>query len=303
MCCIYSKGNTMKDRTIKPISSYAYNRSTPLPDSAELRAMSIDAFRTLLRDEAKRMYPDNSRLMEFFDDEKIHEVIFDIDEEGNTLLHTIAWHNHHDFSAFTIIMFLRDPQKRNLIDAINHDGQTALQIALEQESKDVAKSLILQNADPDIGTTSALISALKSNLQEIAMSLIERGCNIHATEGSMKTTTLMWAIDKKMSDVAIELINRGVSVEQPNHNGETPLTLACKRDLSDVVKALLKAGANPAIKNRAGWLPFQLCRSYFEKRNPELKLRLVEIEQTFEEYSSQIAKRLESIWKETLNKN
>lgn len=51
-----------------------------------------------------------------------------------------------------------------------------------------------------------------------------------------------------MSDVAIDLINRGVSVEQSNHNGETPLTLACKRDLSDVVKALLKAGANPGIK-------------------------------------------------------
>lgn len=50
---------------IKPISEYAYNRSTPLPDSAELRAMSIDAFRTLLREEAKRMYPDSSRLMEF----------------------------------------------------------------------------------------------------------------------------------------------------------------------------------------------------------------------------------------------
>lgn len=295
----------MKDLRLKPMAICRKTEKEKFDILSKLESMSEEEIHALIMKEVGKMYPDTRLLYDVIERIDGKTIISKQDDEGNTVLHKIAWHNHEStLHVSNLLMHVMMLQKENaFIDTINNDGMTALDIALEQESADIAKMLILMGADVMKGKTPPLISALKSNLREIALMLIEKGCDVFAMESNLKTSSLMWAIDKKMSDVAIELIKRGVSVELPNHNGERPLTLACRKDLADIVKELIKAGANPEKVNRGGWLPFQLSRTFIDKRNPELRLKKAEMKHTFHVHQINLAKDMEAKWKENSNMN
>jgi len=295
----------MKDKRIKPLAIDTKYLTEHIQFLKEIESKSKEETYAVLMKEVKKMYPDTSFLEELLERIDVTTIIQKQDEEGNTILHNIAWHDHDRVlmltRLFVAIMILH--KENRFLDIVNNDGMTALDIALEQESSEIAMKLILMEADIMKGRTPPLISALKSDLPDIARLLIEHGCDVHACEKNFKSTSLMWAIDKKLTDIALILIQKGVSVHERNHNGETPLTLACKNNMSKVVQALIKAGANPEHHNKAGWLPFQLCTKYMEKRNPELLSRKIEIKRAFEESLGTISKELESVWNDISKKN
>ena len=299
---LFYKGRNMKNKKLKPKATYAVNHSAY--DMKRIEKMSEDELRPLLLKEVSKMYPNEQFIKELLKSEQSTASLFEKDEEGNTILHKIAWHNHDEILPDILLkMKLSGKDGQSYIDMVNESGMTPLNIALEQESAEVARILIMMDANVKLDKIPPLINAIKNNMEDIAFLLIEKQCDAHATERYLKTTSLMWAIERSMSDIAIELIKRGVSVEERDHNGETPLTLACKHDLSKVIRALLEAGANPAKQNKTGWLPSQLCTKHVEKRFPELTSKKLKIRSIVEARYITLSIEMETAWKNILNKN
>lgn len=58
----------------------------------------------------------------------------------------------------------------------------------------------------------------------------------------------------------INLIQKGVNVNSRDQNGDTPLHLAVYYNNVEVVKILIRYGANPRIKNRQGFSSIDIAR-------------------------------------------
>ena len=300
--CIYIEGNTMKNMKLKPKALYAYNDST-MKDLC-IEQMSEAELKPLLLKEVSKMYPNEQFISELLKNEKSIACFFEKNEDGDTIFHKMALHNHYRILC-EVLLRMSEIEELNphFIDTVNDSGKTALYVALNQESAEVARILIMHGADIHIDATPSLIHAIRSNLADISLLLIEKNCDIHATKEYLKKTSLMWAIDRRMSDIAIELINRGVSVEERYNNHDTPLTLACTKRMSKVIRALLDAGANPLMQSKSGFYPHQLCSPYINKRFPELKSKKLDIKQSFESRYLSLSIEMEIAWKNILNKN
>lgn len=82
----------------------------------------------------------------------------------------------------------------------------------------------------------------------------------------MVFSQLMEAIMAKKKDTVLQLIrSKTIDVNQRDHYGMTALYHACRMGETDIVKALLMAGADPAIASRYGWTPKHIAR--LNKRN------------------------------------
>ena len=90
-----------------------------------------------------------------------------------------------------------------------------------------------------------LYRAISSNNIKEMLKLIEKGADINK-EVFNGETPLIVSIKYNISPSFFEiLIKRGVDINKGNTiNGETPLYIACKKNNLEVVKALLKGGSN-----------------------------------------------------------
>ncbi|XP_046857409.1 ankyrin repeat domain-containing protein 16-like [Xenia sp. Carnegie-2017] len=57
----------------------------------------------------------------------------------------------------------------------------------------------------------------------------------------------------------IYLISRKVEIDSLKRADWTPLMLACTKDCIEIIKELLKAGANPYLRNKDGWNSFHIA--------------------------------------------
>ena len=73
------------------------------------------------------------------------------------------------------------------------------------------------------------------------------------------------------------LVQRGARIDAPNKTGATPLALAVRRDDVAIVKALLDAGADPLVVNRAGESPASLASAVGGSPNHERIAELVRL--------------------------
>ena len=84
--------------------------------------------------------------------------------------------------------------------------------------------------------------------------------NTTQTDG---TTALHWGAYHDKADIVAQLLASGAKADPANRYGITPLLLACENGSEGIVRALLKAGADPQAKRRGGetalmvkfWLP------------------------------------------------
>ena len=288
----------MKNMLTRSRAIYAENRGESLPDSQACKMMNEKDIRKLLREEVCRMYPNIFFFQTLLKSGNGTNYVDVTDDEGNTLLHKCAWFNHADITQ----ILLDIPQAKDLINAMNEDDETALLIALEQEAFETANILIEAGANLHIGKSPPLISALKSNMEEIARMLVENQCDIHAIE-KIERSSLIWAIEKKMIDFAIELIKRGVSIEDIDFNGDTPLTKACRQQGCErIVTALIEGGADIHKPNRYGKLPVSYAQPWILKRHPEFLNKKIELKNKYELIVNLLTNDMEEIWKSILNK-
>lgn len=142
-------------------------------------------------------------------------------------------------------------------------GNTALHLV---RSPGMVQTLCKAGADP-----ASLNNAGETSLFDImhnaatVKALIEAGVPVNAVSRERNVTALFLMLgDKRENDRAIlELIRRGASVTGQTPEGDTALHLAVKRPGAgrlEMVKALLKAGADPKIPDEGGHLAEEYVR-------------------------------------------
>lgn len=107
--------------------------------------------------------------------------------------------------------------------------------------------LIQEGANPNAQaneTTTLLMRAINGDQIEIAQALIKAGANVnHVTQGGFHTALIQATMQNRPQIVEI-LIKAGAELDYASPEGNTALYSAIKRDLTDIAKLLIAAGAN-----------------------------------------------------------
>ncbi len=128
-------------------------------------------------------------------------------------------------------------------------GQTALHVALRDESWRVAQALWASttldvNAVNGSGETPLMMAALRGDL-DWAQRLIERGAKVHKDGWS----PLHYAATGPEPKIVALLLDRGAPVNAASPNRSTPLMLAARYGAEANVDLLLARGADVRLRN------------------------------------------------------
>lgn len=159
-----------------------------------------------------------------------------------------------------LIAAQRDDGKRVMVlmlrgadpNARNAKRQTALHVALSQESERAVKSLLEHpgldvNAINQAGETPLMLAALKGRV-DWAESLLARGALVNEPGWN----ALHYAASGPSPDLVSWLLAKGAEIDAPSPNGTTALMMAAGYGPLTSVERLLKAGADPTRRNQQG---------------------------------------------------
>jgi ankyrin repeat protein len=153
------------------------------------------------------------------------------------------------------------------VNAANADGYTALHYAAQCRDVRVVDALLKAGADVNARTkqnVTPLIASINMawGKPEISLALINAGADVNVAD-SDGDTALWIATTESSSEVIRALLKKGanpnVQSKSLGFNGDTPLHMAARNGLVDAVKLLLNYGANPAIRNAAGKTPLEVA--------------------------------------------
>lgn len=159
------------------------------------------------------------------------------------------------------------------INAQDGEGNTPLEIAVMFAKADSVLTLISAGADVNIanseGRSPIWSAAFSANVKwdgnkkiSVIKSLIKAGADVNQ-EDSFGVTPLIAAIKMRPSSCVVIrlLLDAGADIEHKTNFGYTPLSSACKFLSVNVVKTLLKAGANPNSTDEDNLTPLQyICK-------------------------------------------
>ncbi|HQU43789.1 MAG TPA: ankyrin repeat domain-containing protein [Pirellulales bacterium] len=145
---------------------------------------------------------------------------------------------------------------------------TLLGIALRRGYREMSLFLIEAGAALDTiehqGST-LLLEAARGGDAELVRLLLARGLDVDALD-DYKDTPLCDIAGRKMPEVVAALIEAGADVNHQGMNRRTPLHGAVWSDRTDIVQMLLAVGADPTLADHEGETPLARAR----KRNPEI---------------------------------
>ena len=132
------------------------------------------------------------------------------------------------------------------------------------ESGDIDELRLLLKSNPSLvkstdqyGSTPLHGAAGEEDTQVVDL-LLTNGADINAKNND-GVSPIHVAVYPRM---AAYLITKGADINLPSSNGDTPLhTFAAEAEGLDVMEVLLKAGANPNLRNRQGQLPIDIATS------------------------------------------
>jgi len=148
---------------------------------------------------------------------------------------------------------IKDAMLRGVDPNVADDKRnTLLHLALMEESRRAFEVLLAQplidvNAINQAGETPLMLAVLKGNL-EWAKALVAKGALINEAGFS----ALHYAASGPDQGTVDWLLAQGAEVDARSPNDSTPLMLAAGYGSQDIVPKLLKAGANPRLKNQQG---------------------------------------------------
>jgi ankyrin repeat protein len=212
---------------------------------------------------------------------------------GRTLLHFLATNEDEDFSILCLNAL--DPGSRSDLDALApsegfSDGLTAFELAVFSTHLKVADLLLKAGADPAAGKTRERhfvaflitlpswdsLSALQYYLDKVETPFILRQSTslsvLHAAASMMQFLADSFTGEQKFDVLLnryssnLQVNARTTSSDEPDVvAGQTPLHYAAKFGVYYAVKMLLKAGADPSLRDNNGETPVDLARKLFAR--------------------------------------
>jgi uncharacterized protein len=165
-------------------------------------------------------------------------------------------------------------------------GLTPLMIAASNGSKQVVETLIFNGAQPNLKVMedkigpgyyeglTAIAFAVLGKHEDIALYLLNHGARFEF-EDTDGATVLMGAARLNMRKLTLALLEKGIDVNKQAKNGYTALTIAVQFGNAEIVKLLMKHGANSHIRildgKDKGLTPIDLAKAL---KNEEI-LRLL----------------------------
>lgn len=144
------------------------------------------------------------------------------------------------------------------IKAKDDEKETLLWIATRNGHPTVVELLLKRGATKyiEVGLGfSPLIMAVKNNILEIVECLLDNGASTKSTGPGIHQTALMIACSWGSVDIVKTLLKHGANIESTDIVGENSLLVAVKMKNFDVVKCLLKNGARVDVKDADGETP------------------------------------------------
>lgn len=194
---------------------------------------------------------------EFFDTESFEMI----NDEGLSAMHLAAWHGHLEMIRK---MAEKGADINGITDAPHEAGMTPLHMACKYGKADIIKELIKLGADDTIknekGETPAHIAVCKKIFhkeisEEERIEMIEALSNVDIADNDGRTPIMMLQLqDYGMAySVTGTFLDKDVDVNHADNNGNTVLLLHTDRHCNkDVVKELIRAGADVNAKNKNG---------------------------------------------------
>ncbi|MDN5247985.1 MAG: ankyrin repeat domain-containing protein [Wolbachia endosymbiont of Tyrophagus putrescentiae] len=170
--------------------------------------------------------------------------------------------------------FLRSAEKVQLLQQDVHyiaDGNqmTSLHLASRYGHIDVVRTLINNGANIEARSgnqyTPLHLAVTGSHLPIVDL-LIENGANVNAVDINGKTI-LHLAIIKGHAQMWKSVLGvPGIEINIQDKDGNSPLHLAARERRENLIRALVKEGANVSLKDNMGSAPGDLgCKEYIEK--------------------------------------
>lgn len=155
-------------------------------------------------------------------------------------------------------------------DAVDADGVTALEVAIENQQQEAIELLLDAGASLDTrpGAEPIIVAALRQGDETLAMDLVQRGAPVAAAEG---TAPLVTAVASGANDELLDvMLAAGADVNAADGTGETPLVAAVAAGDARLVALLLAKGARVDVAGADGFSPLQLATDSGESHIAEM---------------------------------
>jgi serine/threonine-protein phosphatase 6 regulatory ankyrin repeat subunit B len=151
------------------------------------------------------------------------------------------------------------------VNVADDNGWTALRIAAHFGRLTTVQALlgapeININAQDSEGSTALYIAALNGNY-DVVKELINHGANVNLANNDRWTPLISATGKGHLTTIQALLSVPGININAKNDGGLTALYIAALNDNYDVVKALIKQGADVDITDNHGQTPMMVANS------------------------------------------
>jgi len=140
-------------------------------------------------------------------------------------------------------------------------GQTLLHDAALVGEADLAAALVRSGGDPDAREAEGHTPLYRASTGEVARVLLAAGATVDVTSGPTQGTALHQASRRGYVSVAEALLDHGASIDAQDAKGHTPLRRAVNCRQLEIVRLLIRQGADPHKADRRGVTPLDVART------------------------------------------
>eukprot|EP00004_Rigifila_ramosa_P012073 TRINITY_DN2593_c0_g1_i3.p1 TRINITY_DN2593_c0_g1~~TRINITY_DN2593_c0_g1_i3.p1 ORF type:complete len:657 (-),score=161.16 TRINITY_DN2593_c0_g1_i3:24-1739(-) len=155
------------------------------------------------------------------------------------------------------------------VSSSDYDGRTPLHLAAADGRKEAVKYLLSKGSSvyvKDRFGNTPLSDAVRAGNMEEAKLIFAAGGELHMAPRQVAFMLCCAVADNDTALLSV-VAECGADINAPDYNGSTALHMAVERGMQEIVLFLLKKGANPDQKNKAGRTPRSLA---FESDNKEI---------------------------------